>query len=87
MKGEAKKTEEGLIVKFEDIADVKDELKQGIALCIQGKCECKTEAYQHVEKIEMVENEDSISVNLKGKNIPKDDVEKCIQYYEEKLSE
>ena len=61
MKGEAKKTEEGLVVKFEDIANVKDALKEGIALCMQGECECETEAYQHVEKIEMLEDEDSIS--------------------------
>ncbi|MGA1872600.1 MAG: hypothetical protein ACMUHY_02920 [Thermoplasmatota archaeon] len=87
MKGEAKKTEEGLVVKFEDIANVKDALKEGIALCMQGECECETEAYQHVEKIEMLEDKDSISVNLKGKNIPKGDVEKCIQYYKEKLSD
>jgi hypothetical protein len=87
MKGEVKKTDEGLVVKFEEIANVKNALKEGIALCMQGNCECKTEAYQHVERIDMVEDEDSISVNLKGKNIPKDDVEKCIQFYKKKLSD
>jgi len=87
MKGEAKKTKGGLDVKFEDVADVKDDLKHGIELCMQGKCECRTDAYQHIEGIEMEEDEGSISVKLKGKDIPKKEVEKCIQYYEEKFND
>ena len=87
MKGEAKKIDDGLEVEFRGITNVKESLKNGIELCMQGKCECKTEAYQHIEGIDMKEEEDSIVVKLKGKNVPKDEVEKCIRYYEKKLTE
>jgi len=86
MKGEAKETSEGLEVKFEDVAEIKEDLKNGIELCMEGKCECRTEAYQHIEGIEMEEDEGSISVKLKGKDIPKNEVEKCIHYYERKFN-
>ena len=68
---------------FIQIQSPKEKTIESIQECKEGRCSCKTEEYKKMEKIEMEEKKENLSITLtakEGEEINTSEIEKCIQY-------
>ncbi len=79
----------GLEIKISGIDSNQEELLSNFQLCQQGKCDCPTDEYSKLEKLDINSSETEIVLNLKsksGQSFKKDEVEKCITFVVDKVS-
>lgn len=65
------------------IQNPKDKMLDSINECKEGRCGCKTDEYKKIDKMEISENKETISITLTpkaGEDINTSEIEKCINY-------
>ena len=89
MKKSIKEKGKGLEIKISETASRQDDLLNNFQLCQQGKCDCPTNEYSKLEKLDIESSENQIVLNLKpktGQSFNKNEVEKCINFVVDKIS-
>ena len=83
MKHKISTNKEGLDIKISDIQEKHSELLESFELCQKGQCDCPTDQYDKLEKLNIQSFENEIILNLKAKEGEKFDgseIEKCVDF-------
>ena len=89
MKKEIKTKQDGLVIKISDVDSKQDELLKNFQACQEGSCDCPSDEYVKLEKLDIKTSENEMVLNLKAKKdqkFDKDEVEKCVDYVVKKVS-
>ena len=89
MKKSIKAGKNGLEIKISEINSKHEELLQNFKACQEGTCDCPSEEYVKLEKLDIKSTENEMTLNLKAKKdqtFDKDEVEKCVDYVVKKVS-
>jgi hypothetical protein len=89
MKKEIKTKQDGLVIKISDVDSKQDELLKNFQACQEGSCDCPSDEYVKLEKLDIKTSENEMVLNLKAKKdqkFDKDEVEKCVDYVVNKVS-
>ena len=66
-----------------------DELLKNFQACQEGSCDCPSDEYVKLEKLDIKSSETEMTLNLKAKKdqtFDKAEVEKCVDYVVKKVS-
>lgn len=89
MNKEIKTNRDGLQIKLSDVDSKQDELLKNFQACQEGSCDCPSDEYVKLEKLDIQSSENEMTLNLKVKKdqkFDKDEVEKCVDYVVAKVS-
>ena len=89
MKKEINSAPNGLEIKISDIDSKHEELLKNFQACQEGACDCPSDEYVKLEKLDIESTENEMTLNLKAKKdqtFDKDEVEKCVDYVVNKVS-
>lgn len=83
MKKDIKTKHDGLVIKISDVESKHDELLKNFQACQEGSCDCPSDEYVKLEKLDISSSDNEMVLNLKAKKDQKfdrDEVEKCVDY-------
>ena len=89
MKQRIKTNKDGLEIKITDVDSNHDELLKNFQACQEGSCDCPSDEYVKLEKLDIQSSDDEMVLNLTAKKDQKFDkveVEKCVDYVVKKVS-
>ena len=89
MKQRIKTKKDGLEIKITDVDSNHDELLKNFQACQEGSCDCPSDEYVKLEKLDIQSSDDEMVLNLTAKKDQKFDkveVEKCVDYVVKKVS-
>jgi hypothetical protein len=89
MKKNIKTNKDGLEIKIFDVDSKQDELLKNFQACQEGSCDCPSDEYVKLEKLDIKSSDNEIVLNLKAKKnqkFDKSEVEKCVDYVVNKVS-
>ena len=75
--------DEGLAIEISDVGDKQEQLLTAFGECAAGQCSCPTDQYRKVEAIEVVPDDDAISIRLAAKSgtaFDTSEIERCLDY-------
>jgi hypothetical protein len=90
MKQRIKTNKDGLEIKITEVNSNHDELLKNFQACQKGSCDCPSDEYVKLEKLDIQSSENEMVLNLKAKKnktFDKFEVEKCVDYVVKKISE
>jgi len=74
---------EGLHIDASVPPEARHKLMEELAKCAAGTCTCPSTQYKKMEKIEVVQGEAGVSIDLKaksGESIDRSDIERCLEH-------
>ena len=83
MKHHISNNKNGIEIKIFDVKDKQSKLLQSFELCQKGQCNCPTDQYNKLQKLDIQSFENEIVLNLEAKEGEKFDgseIEKCIDF-------
>ena len=89
MKKQIKSKPDGLEIKILEVDSKQDELLQNFQACQEGSCDCPSDEYVKLEKLDIQSSEDEMVLNLtakKGQTFDKKSVRDCVDYVIDKVS-
>ena len=90
MKKHIKTNIDGLEIKITEVNSNHDELLKNFQACREGSCDCPSDEYVKLDKLEIQSSENEMVLNLKAKKnqiFDENEVEKCVDYVVKKVSE
>lgn len=72
-----------IVVEVTDIKENKERLLENFNNCKNGECKCPTNEYKKLDKLEIVQNPNNITLKLTPKGDQKfkvEEIEKCLQF-------
>lgn len=72
-----------LEINITKIKENKEKILENFNYCKEGNCSCPTDQYTKVKNLEIMDEADKITINLKPKDIEKFDekeIEKCVDF-------
>ena len=88
MKYEIKEDDTHIKISIDEIDDQRRELLKAFQECQEGRCTCPTTEYEKLDKLEINESENGMTMNLKAKDgmkFDKSNLEKCLEYTKEQV--
>lgn len=89
MKKHIKTNKDGLEIKISDVDSKHDELLKNFQSCQEGTCDCPSDEYVKLEKLNIQSSNSEMILNLKAKKdqtFDKDNVEECVDHVINKVS-
>lgn len=89
MKQRIKTNKDGLEIKISDVDSNHDELLKNFQACQEGSCDCPSDEYVKLDKLDIKSSKNEMVLNLKAKadqTFDKIEVEKCVDYVVKKVS-
>ena len=68
-------------IAINDLGDAKARVMQSLGQCQSGNCNCKTQEYQKLEKMEIKEADNNLTIKLHpkdGENLDVNEINKCV---------
>lgn len=76
----ATKNEDVVEINIKDLGDAKARVMKSLGKCQAGKCSCKSKEYDKLEKMEILEGDNGLTVKLSpksGEDLDVDEINKC----------
>jgi len=89
MKQRIKTNKDGLEIQITEVNSNHEELLKNFQACQEGSCDCPSDEYVKLEKLDIQSSENEMVLNLKAKKdhtFDKNEVEKCVDYVVNKVS-
>ena len=89
MKSKITKNENGIDIDITDVEGKKEKLIEAFQECSEGRCTCPTQEYEKVEKLDIIDAENSIQLSIKSKvdeTIDTKEIERCLEYTKKRVS-
>lgn len=89
MKQRIKTNKDGLEIKISDVDSNHDELLKNFQACQEGSCDCPSDEYVKLDKLDIKSSRNEMVLNLTAKKdlkFDKGEVEKCVDYIVNKVS-
>ena len=90
MKKRIKTNKDGLEIKITEVNSNHDELLKNFQACQEGSCDCPSDEYVKLDKLDIQSSKNEMVLNLKAKKnqkFDKNEVEKCVDYVVKKVTE
>ena len=74
---------ESLQIKIEQLGDKEQKVLESFQNCAVGNCDCATPQYSKMDSIQILPEDDSVSIELKartGETINQLEIESCLDY-------
>ena len=89
MKSKITKNENGIDIDITEVEGKKEKLIEAFQECSEGRCTCPTQEYEKVEKLDIIDAENSIQLSIKSKvdeTIDTKEIERCLEYTKKRVS-
>lgn len=77
------KKDEYIEITINEVGDKKDQVLAAFGLCQSGQCQCPTNEYKNLEKMDIIEGDDVLTLRLypkPGKEMDLNEIQTCLDF-------